>query len=166
MSTQLAALPTKQKCKQNVADTASPTYFYIKQSTLFYFMKVEECHRICMLCQVGDNGEICTMDSSEKTHTVSCGSSVYKQDKCLSKHSLWNTYCNQCSNQHPAPTLQHVTFKVLGDSATTFETHNSCILQGLKPEGRITLVRPRNRWEDNIKMDLQEMEWGGGHRMD
>jgi len=54
-------------------------------------MKVEECHRICMLCQAGDNGEICTMDSSEKTHTVSCGSSVYKQDDCLSKHTVSGT---------------------------------------------------------------------------
>jgi len=28
-----------------------------------------------------------------------------------------------------------------------------------KPEGKKPLVRPRCRWEDNIKMDLQE---GGG----
>jgi hypothetical protein len=26
-----------------------------------------------------------------------------------------------------------------------------------KPEGRRPLERPRRRWEDNIKMDLQEM---------
>ena len=45
-----------------------------------------------------------------------------------------------------------------------------------KPEGRRPLRRPRRRWEDNIKMDLQEMgcvlgtgwSWlrigtGGGH---
>jgi hypothetical protein len=30
-----------------------------------------------------------------------------------------------------------------------------------KPEGRIPLGRPRRRWEDNIKMDLREVEWGG-----
>ena len=30
-----------------------------------------------------------------------------------------------------------------------------------KPEGRRPLGRPRNRWEDNIKMDLQEVECGG-----
>ena len=30
-----------------------------------------------------------------------------------------------------------------------------------KPEGKITLVRPRRRWEDNIKMDLQEVGCGG-----
>jgi hypothetical protein len=30
-----------------------------------------------------------------------------------------------------------------------------------KPEGRRPLVRPRRRWEDHIKMDLQEVGWGG-----
>jgi hypothetical protein len=30
-----------------------------------------------------------------------------------------------------------------------------------EPEGKRPLVRPRRRWEDNIKMDLQEMECGG-----
>ena len=29
-----------------------------------------------------------------------------------------------------------------------------------KPEGRRLLGRPRRRWEDNIKMDLQEVGWG------
>jgi len=31
-----------------------------------------------------------------------------------------------------------------------------------KPEGKRSLGRPRRRWEDNIKMDLQEV--GGGCR--
>jgi hypothetical protein len=30
-----------------------------------------------------------------------------------------------------------------------------------RPEGRRPLGRPRRRWEDNIKMDLQEVGWGG-----
>jgi hypothetical protein len=30
-----------------------------------------------------------------------------------------------------------------------------------RPEGRRPLGRPRRRWEDNIKMDLREMGWGG-----
>ena len=30
-----------------------------------------------------------------------------------------------------------------------------------KREGKRPMVRPRRRWEDNIKMDLQEMECGG-----
>jgi hypothetical protein len=33
-----------------------------------------------------------------------------------------------------------------------------------KPEGKRPLGRPRRRWEDNIKMDLQEV--GGGGRGD
>jgi hypothetical protein len=33
-----------------------------------------------------------------------------------------------------------------------------------RPEGRQPLGRPRRRWEDNIKMDLQEVEWG--HELD
>jgi hypothetical protein len=30
-----------------------------------------------------------------------------------------------------------------------------------RPEGRRPLGRPRRRWEDNNKMDLQEVGWGG-----
>jgi hypothetical protein len=29
-----------------------------------------------------------------------------------------------------------------------------------KPEGKKQLGRPRRRWEDNTKMDLQEAGWG------
>jgi hypothetical protein len=31
-----------------------------------------------------------------------------------------------------------------------------------KPEGRRPLGRPRRRWEDGIKMDLREIDWGCG----
>jgi hypothetical protein len=34
---------------------------------------------------------------------------------------------------------------------------NACGLLVGKPEGRITLGRPRRRWVDNIKMDLGEI---------
>jgi hypothetical protein len=30
-----------------------------------------------------------------------------------------------------------------------------------KPEGKRPLGRSRRRWEDNIKMDLMEIGWGG-----
>jgi hypothetical protein len=30
-----------------------------------------------------------------------------------------------------------------------------------KPEERRPLGRPRRRWENNIKMDLREVGWGG-----
>jgi hypothetical protein len=31
-----------------------------------------------------------------------------------------------------------------------------------KPEGKRPLGRLRHRWEDNINLDIQEVEWGGG----
>jgi hypothetical protein len=31
-----------------------------------------------------------------------------------------------------------------------------------KPEERSSLWRSRRRWEDNIKIDLREVEWGYG----
>jgi len=35
-----------------------------------------------------------------------------------------------------------------------------------KPDGKRPLGRPRRRWEDNIKMDLQEVEGGCGDWME
>jgi hypothetical protein len=35
-----------------------------------------------------------------------------------------------------------------------------------KPEGKRLLGRPRRRWEDNIRMDLQEVGGGGGDWME
>jgi hypothetical protein len=32
----------------------------------------------------------------------------------------------------------------------------------VKPDGKRSLGRSRRRWEDNIKMDLQEVGWGHG----
>jgi len=45
----------------------------------------------------------------------------------------------------------------MGDSRGVYS-----VLMG-KPEGKRPLGRPRRRWEDrsNIKMDLQEVGWGG-----
>jgi len=41
------------------------------------------------------------------------------------------------------------------------ERRGVCRLLVGKPEGKRPLGRPRRRWEDNIKMDLQEVECGG-----
>ena len=35
-----------------------------------------------------------------------------------------------------------------------------------KPEGKRSLGKPRRRWEDNIKMELQEVGGGRGDWMD
>jgi hypothetical protein len=38
----------------------------------------------------------------------------------------------------------------------------SCVYSVLvwKPKGKRPFGRPRRKWEDNIKMDLQEVGWG------
>ena len=50
---------------------------------------------------------------------------------------------------------------VLGRTCSTTGVRRGAyrILVG-KPDGRRPLVKPRCRWEDNIKMDLQEVGWG------
>jgi len=30
-----------------------------------------------------------------------------------------------------------------------------------RPEGKVLFRRPRHRWEENVKMDLQEVGWAG-----
>jgi len=49
----------------------------------------------------------------------------------------------------------------MSGSCSTYGREESCI-QGLvwKREGKRSFGRPRRKWEDNIKMDLQEVECG------
>ena len=48
-----------------------------------------------------------------------------------------------------------------GHVARMGEGRGVCRVLVGKPEGRRPLWRPRRRWEDNIKMDLQEVVCGG-----
>jgi hypothetical protein len=41
------------------------------------------------------------------------------------------------------------------------DNRNACRILVGKPEGKRPLGRPRHRWENNIKMDLREIGWGG-----
>jgi hypothetical protein len=41
------------------------------------------------------------------------------------------------------------------------EKRNACRILVGKPGGKRPLGRPRRRWEDNIKMDLRKIGWGG-----
>jgi hypothetical protein len=51
-----------------------------------------------------------------------------------------------------------------GHVAGMGERRGVCRVLVGKPEGKRPLGRLRRRWEDNIKMDLQEVGWG--HRLD
>jgi hypothetical protein len=46
-----------------------------------------------------------------------------------------------------------------GHVACTGEKRGAYRISVGRPEGRRPLGRPRRRWEDNIKMDLQEVGW-------
>jgi len=52
----------------------------------------------------------------------------------------------------------------VGNVACMWERTCACRVLVGKPEGKKPLERPRCRWEDNIKMDLQYMGWGGLNR--
>jgi hypothetical protein len=41
------------------------------------------------------------------------------------------------------------------------EKRNACRIFMGKPAGKRLLKRHRRRWEDNIRMDLREIRWGG-----
>jgi hypothetical protein len=45
--------------------------------------------------------------------------------------------------------------------STNEDKRNECRSLVGKPEGRTPLGTPTRRWEDNIKMDLREIGWGG-----
>ena len=47
----------------------------------------------------------------------------------------------------------------MGEACSTYGERRGGVLVG-KPEGKRPLGRPRSRWEDNIKMDLQEVRCG------
>ena len=44
--------------------------------------------------------------------------------------------------------------------AAVGDRRNACRILLGKPEGKGPFLRPSYRWEDNFKMDLQEVGWG------
>jgi len=53
-----------------------------------------------------------------------------------------------------------LVFKAHCDNIQYYARFEYRVLAG-KPEGKSPLERPRCRWEDNVKMDLQDVECGG-----
>jgi hypothetical protein len=51
--------------------------------------------------------------------------------------------------------------KLLGHVARMGEKRNAYRILVGQPEGKRPLGRPRRRWEDNVRMDLREIGWGG-----
>ena len=64
--------------------------------------------------------------------------------------------------------MSHETLRMVYDSychSTGELRHVHRVLVG-NPDGKRPLGRPRSRWKDNIKMDLQEVGGGGGDWME
>jgi hypothetical protein len=47
------------------------------------------------------------------------------------------------------------------ECSTNGEKRNAYSILVRKSEGKRPLGRPRRRWENNIRMDLREIGWGG-----
>jgi hypothetical protein len=55
--------------------------------------------------------------------------------------------------------IKPMRMRLVGNVAQMGEKRNTYRLFVGKPEGKISLGRPRRRWMDNIKMDLGEVTW-------
>jgi hypothetical protein len=73
---------------------------------------------------------------NEELHNLYCSSSIIRNIK--SRRMRWAGYIAR-----------------MGEKRNAYR-----ILVG-KPEGKRPLGRPRRRWDDNIRMDLREIGWGG-----
>jgi hypothetical protein len=56
--------------------------------------------------------------------------------------------------------MRYIFFVYLGPCSAYGERRGVCRDLVGKPERKRPLGSPRPRWEDNIKMDLQEVGWG------
>jgi hypothetical protein len=70
----------------------------------------------------------------------------------------------QLNDLYSSPNIIRVTksrrMRWVGHVACMEEKRGAYRILVGRPEGRRTLGRPRCRWEENIKMDLQDVEWG------
>jgi hypothetical protein len=58
-------------------------------------------------------------------------------------------------------TMKSRRMRWAGNIARLGEKKNACRIFVGKPEGKGSPGRPRRRWNDNIKIDLREIGWGG-----
>jgi hypothetical protein len=87
-----------------------------------------------------------------------------KRDKVIGE---WKKLHNELNGMYSLPNIVRVVksrrMRWAGHVARMGEERGVQRVLVVKPEGNRPLGRPRRRWEDNIKMDVQE---GGGGRGD
>jgi hypothetical protein len=78
--------------------------------------------------------------------------------------SIYENYNEELNDLYSSPNIIQMTksrrMRWAGHVARRGRGGVCTVLVG-KPEGKRQLGRPRRRWEDNIKMDLQEVGCGG-----
>jgi hypothetical protein len=76
----------------------------------------------------------------------------------------WRKLHNEFHKFYSSPSvirmIESVRMRWAGHVARTGKRNAYGILVG-KPEEKRSLGRPRRRWEDNIKMDVRKVGWGG-----
>jgi hypothetical protein len=51
--------------------------------------------------------------------------------------------------------------RCVGDTAHVGDRRDAYMILVGRPEGKRPCERPRHRWENNIKVDVEEVVWGG-----
>jgi hypothetical protein len=75
-------------------------------------------------------------------------------------------HCRELHNVYSSPDIirqiKSRRMRWAGHVARMGEERNVYRVLVGKPKGQRPLERPRHRWKDGIKMDLREIDWGGG----
>ena len=79
----------------------------------------------------------------------------------LPRRKLHNEEFNDLYSRNIVRVLKSRRMKWAGNVSRTAEIRGVYRVLVGKPEGNRPLGRPRHRWEDNIKMGLQEVGCGG-----
>jgi hypothetical protein len=79
----------------------------------------------------------------------------------LHNEELHNLYCSPSIIR----IIKSRRMRWAGHVACMGEKRNAYRILVTKPEGKRPLGRPRRGWEDNIKVDLREIGWGGMDRI-
>ena len=113
----------------------------------------------------------CTVNYKQTfvTHVHPTRFNLYKIIREVQKHTHTHThihtqklykyskFCQRFACIVTVVTIQYCQLKLLGRACSIYGGEGVYRVLVGKPEGKRPLERPRSRWENNIKMDLQEV---------